>query len=124
MVAGQRCEISSDFGESARSEAETGSRRTIGDVLLIMPTPKEAFIATPHRQDWERITQTKAAEAARDAALLQFVYDQPDANAPAASWDAHSQLVGARKMLNLLFNLHLKEEPRTPMKLTHLPIPK
>lgn len=88
-------------------------------------TPKAAFIQNSQlRDDWEKITATKAAEAARDAALLQFVHEQPDANSPATSWDAHSQLVGAKKMLTILFNLHLKEEPRPAMKLTQIPIPK
>lgn len=88
-------------------------------------TPKAAFIANSQmRDDWEKIVTTKAAEAARDAALLQFVHDQPDANAPATAWDAHSQLVGAKKMLKILFNLHLVEEPQRAPRLQQIPIPK
>lgn len=89
-------------------------------------TPKEKFLTLPDiRSDWERITQTKAAEVAMEAALLQFVHEQPDgAEAPGAAWDQHSQLVGAKKVLRILFNLHLKEQPVEPMKLTRLPTPR
>lgn len=89
-----------------------------------MTTPKESFLASAHRPDWEKIVNTKAAQEARNAALLEFVSNQPAANSPAIAWDAHSQLVGARAILDLLFSMHLKEEPKEPLKMTHLPIPK
>jgi hypothetical protein len=90
----------------------------------IPTTPKELFLASPHREEWERIVGTKTALAAKDAALLQFIYEQPDGSGPSDAWDQHSQLAGAKKMLRLLFNLHLKETSKPPIKLTQLPIPK
>lgn len=76
-----------------------------------MATPKENFIANAvQRDEFEKIMGTKTMQSARDAALLQFVMEQPREMEVNKAWDAHSQLVGARRMLDILFNLHLAQQ--------------
>jgi len=75
-------------------------------------TPKEEFIASPHRKAFEDMVQTATFTAACNFALLQMMETQPSQVAtPAAGWDNHSQLAGARTLIAILKTLHLKEEP-------------
>lgn len=79
---------------------------------------REIFLNSPHRKAHETWVGTAAAEAARDAALLLLVHEQPTALNPDRGWDSHSQLVGARRVMEILFKLHLPEEQP---KITRLP---
>lgn len=81
-------------------------------------TTREIFLKSPHREPHERWVATNAADAARDTALLLFVQEQPLARNPDHGWDCHSQLIGARRVLEILFKLHLPEEEP---KITKLP---
>lgn len=81
-------------------------------------TPKEIFLKGPHKEAHEKWVGTNAADAARDTALLLFVQEQPIARNPDQGWDSHSQLIGARRVLEILFKLHLPEEEP---KITKLP---
>ena len=83
-------------------------------------SPKEAFAKGPHKENHRKWAESASAEVARDAALLEFVMNQPDGSDLAKGWDAHSQLVGAKRILGILFNLHLQEEPPKPTRLTTL----
>lgn len=76
-----------------------------------MTSPKEQFLKSVHREAHEKWSTTVAAEAARDAALLQFIHEQPDVIDPSRSWDQHSRLLGARRILDILYNLWAKDEP-------------
>jgi len=86
--------------------------------------PKEAFLKGPHRENHERWATTISAEAARDAAMLEFValLDRP--SDPSKSWDQGCRIDGAKQMLDILLSLHLKDNPQTGMRLNQLPIPK
>lgn len=50
-------------------------------------------------------------QAACEYAILQFIEEQPNANEPTKHWDAHAQLVGARKILTILKTLADPVEP-------------
>lgn len=80
-------------------------------------SPREAFQRSPLRKSWEEFTMTAAFEEATHAALLQLQMEMPDSPS-AQCMDPHSQMVGARKVLEILSKLHVKEEPtkepRTP----------
>lgn len=86
-------------------------------------TPKESFLQSPHRQAHEAWTGTQAAEAARNSALLQFVNDLDRPSDPSKSWDQGCMIAGAKKVLEILFALHIKEEPKTFARMTILPPP-
>lgn len=83
-------------------------------------TPKQSFISeNTTRDEFEKLIGSKTMLKARDAALLQFVHEQPREQEVNKAWDAHSQLIGARRMLDIFFNLHLVELP--PPKAERLP---
>lgn len=84
-------------------------------------TTKEMFLNSPHREAHQKWVESAAADAARDAAFLMFAIEASAARSP--DLDAHSQLVGARKVLDILFRLHLKDEPPKRTTLTNLKAP-
>lgn len=86
--------------------------------------PAENFRKGSYRESLERWVTTKDAEAARDAALLEFISEQPPGDSPASAWDRHSQLVGARRIMDILFQLPFKEEAKEGFKLPNLKSPK
>lgn len=86
-------------------------------------TPKEQFLTSAHREPLEKWATTASGQSARDTALLQFVHEQPGAIDPSRAWDQHCQLVGARRILEILFNLWAKDEPSKGMKLPVLKPP-
>lgn len=79
-------------------------------------TPKQAFIDSPHRKDHEVTAQKQSFQAACDYALLVLLQSQPEATDPSKGWDSHSQMIGARKVLNILKTLHLPEAESKPVK--------
>lgn len=88
-----------------------------------MAKPKEAFLKSAHRENHERWATTISAEAARDAALLEFValLDRPID--PSKSWDNGCRIDGAKQILDILFNLHTKDTMPAPARFTSLKPP-
>lgn len=86
-------------------------------------TTRELFLNSPHRKAHEAWVGTTAAEAARDAALLLLVHEQPTIRTLDQGWDAHSQIIGARRVLEILFKLHLPEEAPKLMRLPNIKAP-
>lgn len=84
-----------------------------------MTSPREAFQKSTYRKTWEEFTMTAAFESAIHAALLQFATELPDSPSPSCI-DPHSQMVGARKVLQMLSNIHLKEEEAKKRKTDQL----
>ncbi len=84
---------------------------------------KEHFLQSAERENWERLATSKTFQTACDAALLELVLEQPTTGTVDKGWDAHSQVVGARRFFEILSTIHLKEEPKPPLKLPKLPIP-
>ena len=80
-------------------------------------TAKDTFISSEHRLKWEEVSQSPYFQAACDYALLTMVEQQDgDGLNPSQSWDAHSQLVGARRLVAILKNLHVKRREPEPLK--------
>lgn len=82
-----------------------------------MRTAKELFRSSPDFKGYQEIVANAAFESACNAALLVMIEDLPKHTGdPAASWDCHCQIVGARKVLEKLSELHLKDEAPTKEK--------
>lgn len=70
-------------------------------------TARDAFTTSGHRADMEKIGQSLAFLAACDYALLIFGEELPNPLDPAAQ----PQLVGARRVLDILKTIAEKQEP-------------
>lgn len=88
-----------------------------------MIPPKETFLKGPHRETLEKWATSVPGEAARDAAILQFVHELHTPIDPSKSWDQGSQLAGAKRILDILYNLWAKEEQTKAMRLPSLKPP-
>lgn len=67
---------------------------------------KETFCHSPHRAAHERTVQTESFQTACDYALLQLLSEMPSAPDPQRGWDSHSQMCGARRIIQILKTLH------------------
>lgn len=84
-----------------------------------MRTPKELFHASSHFQGFQKLLESPAFEPACQAALAVLVHQFPaHTGTMNESWDAHCQIVGARRVLEILSTLH---EPDVPLKQTEWP---
>lgn len=79
-----------------------------------MRTPKELFQTSPHFQPFQKLLESPSFEPACQTALMVLV-DQFPAHTGTMneSWDAHCQIVGARRVLQILSTLH---QPDVPFK--------
>ncbi len=79
----------------------------------MIKSPKEKFLASKVRQEWEKITETQAFEQACDYALLQMLGKMP--RNLELSADAHMQMVGAQNFIHTLKTIHeTTQEPPKP----------
>lgn len=78
--------------------------------------PKTAFIESPHRAEHEKTVLKESFQVACDYALLAFLQEQPQAGDPARGWDSHSQMIGARRILDILKTIHKAEDQTKPVK--------
>jgi len=77
-----------------------------------MRTSKELFQSSPAFADFSQILTNRAFEPACSAALLGLIESLPAHSAdPSKAWDAYLQIVGARRVLEILSELHVKDEP-------------
>lgn len=72
--------------------------------------PKEAFIASTYRREWEEIAGKDAFHFACDYALLVLEDGFPLRATPNDAADSHQQMIGARKVLDILKTM---SEPTT-----------
>lgn len=77
---------------------------------------KQAFIEGPHASAHAKLVMTEGFQAACRAALLALVEEQPEALDPSKGWDSHSQVCGARRVLDILRTLHQSQEEMKPVK--------
>lgn len=85
---------------------------------------KETFLKSKHRPWWEELVQTEGFRAGIESAMLVMVQGQADGGTPSDSWDQHSQLVGARRFVRILENLHAPEKTERPIRFPNLEPPK
>lgn len=78
---------------------------------------REAFLTSPHKINFEKFAASDAFDTACEYALLAFVEDLPEATGdPNLQWAIHSQTMGARRVLDILRGLHLKQEAPRPAR--------
>ena len=88
-----------------------------------MRSAKQKFLDSPSRVEFEKITNSPHFEEAINAALLQLVHELPPPTDPSRGWDTGTQIAGAKRVLEILCNLHLKDEPPHTLKLPQLKQP-
>lgn len=82
-----------------------------------MTTPKERFQVSGHSGAFSKIVANESFEAACDYALLELTHWMPSTTTlslptdPYVAIDANSQIMGAKKVLEILKHLH---EPIKP----------
>lgn len=87
-----------------------------------MRSAKTKFIESPFRQPFEAIAVKVEFEEALYAALLQFQSELPDPLLP-QGLDSASRFAGARRYMEILANLHLKEQEPKIQRLPSLTHP-
>lgn len=82
-----------------------------------MSTARQRFIESSVIADFQKIVATKAMDAACDYALLALEEEMPSTLAdPTKAWDYGAQMIGARRVLSILKNLHLPQQQPEGLK--------
>jgi len=82
-----------------------------------MRTARQLFQNSAAFKDYKIILENPAFEAACNAAVLDLLENLPSQSAdPSKAWDSWLQVVGARKVLQGLSELHQVDTPATPQK--------
>lgn len=76
-----------------------------------MKTPRDRFQETKFSKPHADLAVSDGFQSACEYAILQFVAEQPSAMDPTKHWDAHAQLIGARRILDILKALADPVEP-------------
>lgn len=79
-------------------------------------TARETFLTSGHCAEMSKIAATDAFHVACDYALLAFGEELPNPLDPTAQ----AQIVGARRVLDILKSIHEKQEPPKPAKTASL----
>lgn len=78
--------------------------------------PKDTFLASTSKVPFEAVASSDAFHIACDYALLVLSEETPLRPTPNEAADAHQQMVGARRVLNILKTLsEPREKPREPI---------
>lgn len=81
----------------------------------MLRTPKERFLASTHSGAWGKIVSGEIYEEALHAALAQLETETPmECPIPQHAADAHQQMIGARKFMEILCSLHVPNTPHKP----------
>lgn len=82
-----------------------------------MRTSKQLFQASPVFRDFNALLTNPAFETACNAAILGLIESLPGSAAePSKAWDSYLQILGARRVLEILSTLHEPETTPTPQK--------
>ena len=77
----------------------------------------QAFIMSGHAPAFEKMAETIAFDTATEYALLSFIEELPTVSPdPNTQWSMMSQIIGARRVLVILKEMHLKKEAVAPTK--------
>jgi len=83
----------------------------------MLRSPKERFITSVHAAVWKITIGSESTEEAFHSALCQMCDDSPtECHVPQVACDAHQQLIGARKILDILSTLHIPTTPNQVSK--------
>lgn len=93
-----------------------------------MPSPRtarEAFLASPERAEFEKMALTQPFEAACRAAMLAYIEERHSLeHDPNDACGAHHRIIGAKQIIEILRQIHLKPDPEKPYKPPQLMPPK
>lgn len=82
-----------------------------------MKSAKLLFQATPVFKDYTALLNNPAFETACSVALASFIENLPQSSAdPSKAWDSYLQIVGARRVLEVLGTLHEADQEAKPTK--------
>lgn len=77
----------------------------------MLRSPKERFLASTNSGQWGKLTSGELYEEAVHAALSQLATELPmECPVPQVACDAHQQMIGARKYMEILSTLHVKSD--------------
>ena len=81
-------------------------------------TSRETFLASPNRKAFEEISQSAAFDEACRATMLTYIEEQAIQRDPNAACAQNYMIMGARQVIDMLREIHLKpEEPKpTPTR--------
>lgn len=80
-----------------------------------MRTAKVLFQGSSQSSEFQKLVAAPSFEVACHAALATLVESLPVGVAdPSKSWDAYLQIIGARRVLEILSHLHEPDEPSKP----------
>lgn len=82
----------------------------------MLRSPKERFLASTHSGAWGKLASGEVFEEAVHAAFAQLEHDMPlECPTPQQACDAHQQMIGARKFMDILCSLHVPNtSPKPP----------
>lgn len=89
-----------------------------------MRTAREAFLQSAAKEPFGKFADTNAFDVAVEYCLLTFLEELPAEIDPNAAWTQHAKVIGARRALEILRTLHLKQEPPQPYRAPTLKPPK
>lgn len=75
----------------------------------MLRSPRDKFIASAHRAEFEKIVANPAFEEATLTALLDFQSELPLTTTPNHAADCHNMMAGARRFLSILCAIHQPE---------------
>lgn len=76
----------------------------------MLRSPRTKFRESTHADSFKKLVQSETIEEALNATLLELHFQMPFEGTPQASVDAHQQMVGARKFVDLLYQMPFPEE--------------
>jgi len=81
----------------------------------MLRTPKERFVASTHKNAWEKVIQSEVFEEAVHASLEQLASElPPECAVPQIACDSYQQMIGARKYMEILCSIHVPQTtPKT-----------
>lgn len=82
-----------------------------------MKTPRDRFLESKFAKAHADLAVSDPFVTACEYAVLQFIHEQPGTTDATKHWDSHAQLVGARKVLDILKTLaDPVAPPKTPVQ--------
>lgn len=85
-----------------------------------MRTAREAFLVSPARVAFQAAAETVHFDAACEYAMLALIEELPLAVDDRIGVASFHQTLGARRVLQILRTLHIKEEPKKTVNIPQL----
>ncbi len=79
-------------------------------------TAREAFLTLPACAEFKKMAETNSFDTACEYALLTMFEEIPEEADPNGGWTQYARTIGARRVLEILRTIHLKQEPPKPYR--------